>query len=129
MVSNKSYLIRAIRDWCVDQGLTPYMTIVTGFRGLKIPQNLQNQPQVIFNLADDAIDALMINPKEIVFDAQFSGVIEQLRIPMGCIIRLCAEENGEGLVFEAEEEDDETDQDAGEASGGASKRSHLTLVK
>jgi stringent starvation protein B len=87
MTSNRPYLLRAIYDWISDNGLTPYVLVDAAQPGVKVPAH------VVKNGGNDRI----------AFQARFSGVSQSIVIPMHAVLALYAQENGQGMMFPADE--------------------------
>jgi stringent starvation protein B len=108
MTSNRPYLLRAIYDWISDNGLTPYMLIDATAEGVRVPPQVVKNGQVVLNIAMRAVANLELGNDWIGFSARFSGVSHVVRIPVGAVLALYAQENGQGMMFPAEKEDGDT---------------------
>ena len=104
MSSNRPYLLRAIYDWISDNGLTPYLLIDATGEGVRVPPQVIKNGQVVLNIAMRAVANLKLGNDWIGFSARFSGVSHAVRIPVGAVLALYAQENGQGMMFPAEEE-------------------------
>jgi len=100
-VSTKPYLIRAIHEWCVDQGFTPYLAAVVDSNTL-VPPGAARDGQIVLNVGYDATHELSIGNELITFQARFGGVAHSLAIPVGNVVAIYARENGQGMAFEVE---------------------------
>jgi stringent starvation protein B len=144
MTSNRPYLLRAIYDWISDNNLTPYMLVDATRNGVRVPTHVIKNGQVVLNLAMRAVANLDLGNEWISFQARFSGVSHSIQIPIPAVLALYAQENGQGMMFPAEEEggDSPTDNppspptpepptDGGGTGGDNPKRSgsHLRVVK
>ena len=103
MSSNRPYLLRAIYDWISDNGLTPYLLIDATGEGVRVPPQVIKNGQVVLNIAMRAVANLELGNDLIGFSARFSGVSQVVRIPVGAVQALYAQENGQGMMFPAEE--------------------------
>jgi stringent starvation protein B len=99
MVSTKPYLVRAIFEWCVDQGLTPYLTVVVGPR-TRVPREFVRDGQIVLNIGPDATNQLLLGNEEITFQARFSGVAFPVVVPIDAVAAIYAKENAQGMAFE-----------------------------
>lgn len=140
-VSTKPYLIRALHEWCSDQGYTPYL--VVSVRGkMQVPMEYVKNGEIVLNISYNASRNLTLGNDFITFSARFNGISREIAIPVGAIVSIFAKENGEGMGFEYEmgmEQGMQTD--TAEASGEANpqpepeppkpsgNRSHLRVVK
>jgi stringent starvation protein B len=100
MVSTKPYLVRAIFEWCVDQGFTPYMTVTVGPR-TRVPREYVRDGQIVLNVGPDATSQLLMGNEEITFQARFNGVAFPVVVPIESVAAIYAKENGQGMAFEA----------------------------
>lgn len=105
MTSNRPYLLRAIYDWISDNGLTPYVLVDAAFPGVKVPAHVVKNGQVVLNLAMRAVAHLDLGNDRIAFEARFSGVSQSIVIPVQSVLALYAQENGQGMMFPADEND------------------------
>ncbi|QLG87024.1 ClpXP protease specificity-enhancing factor [Chitinibacter bivalviorum] len=105
-VSTKPYLLRAIHEWCSDQGFTPY--IVVAVRGkMHVPMEYVKGGEIVLNVSYNACRNLVIANDFVSFSARFNGVSRDIEIPVGAIISIFSRENGEGMGFEYEGVDGE----------------------
>jgi stringent starvation protein B len=103
MTSNRPYLLRAIYDWISDNGLTPYVLVDAALNGVKVPAHVIKNGQVVLNLAMRAVANLDLGNDVISFQARFSGVSQSISIPVAAVLALYAQENGQGMMFPADE--------------------------
>ncbi len=108
MSSNRPYLLRAIYDWISDNNLTPYILVDAGFAGVRVPPQVIKNGQVVLNLAMRAVVNLDMGNEWISFQARFSGVSQSIQIPVTAVLALYAQENGQGMMFPADEEGGDT---------------------
>lgn len=106
-VSTKPYLVRAIYEWCVDQGFTPYVAaIVDG--STRVPPGAARDGQIVLNMSPDATNQIELGNELITFQARFGGVAHGISIPIDNVVAVYARENGHGMAFEIEGADDAT---------------------
>ena len=98
-VSTKPYLLRAIWEWCVDQGFTPYLAALVD-EHTRIPPGYARDGQIVLNLSPDATGQLQMDNEYISFQGRFGGVAHSLVIPVANVIAIYARENGQGMAFE-----------------------------
>ena len=106
MSSNRPYLLRAIYDWISDNDLTPYLLVDAAADGVAVPPQVIKNGQVVLNLAMRAVAKLDLGNEWISFQARFSGVSQSIRVPVGAVLALYAQENGQGMMFPVEEQGD-----------------------
>lgn len=134
MVSTKPYLIRAIFEWCVDQGFVPYLT-VTVDGNTRVPRGHVKDGQITLNIGPEATQQLMMGNEEITFQARFNGAAFAVAVPIDAVAAIFARENGQGMAFEVgpaaqeQEEAASAESDAPEPPPPDKPRSHLTRVK
>ena len=102
MVTTKPYLIRAIYEWCGDQGFTPYLAVAVDAR-TRVPREYVKDGQIVLNVAADATGQLQMGNEEITFQARFNGVAFPVSVPVAAVAAIYARENGQGMAFEAGE--------------------------
>ncbi len=139
MSSNRPYLLRAIYDWISDNNLTPYVLVDAGYEGVRVPPQVVKNGQVVLNLAMRAVANLDLGNDWISFQARFSGVSQAIHIPVQAVLALYAQENGQGMMFPAEEggdapppsapEPDDTSAAPERAEKPKRGASHLRVVK
>ena len=97
--SRRPYLIRAIYDWCVDNGHTPHLLVAADYPGVNVPMQFVQEGRITLNLSPMAVQSLNIEDDPIWFSARFSGRPFEVIVPPGAVLAIFARENGEGLVF------------------------------
>ena len=107
MTSNQPYLFRAIYDWIVDNGATPYVLVDATGAHVKVPQQSIQNGQIVLNIAPQAVTNYQADESALSFSARFSGVAQQIYIPIQHILAIYAAENGQGMVFSQEFETNE----------------------
>lgn len=98
-VSTKPYLLRAIHEWCVDQGYTPYIAVVVDSR-TRVPQQYVKDGQIVLNLGPEAVQNLVMGNDVVTCAARFGGAAQTLSIPVDNVAAIYARENGHGMAFE-----------------------------
>ena len=106
MLSNRPYLLRAFYQWIVDSSCTPILVIDANHPRSKIPRDFVEGGEIVFNISPGAIRDLKMLNDIVEFKASFSGVIHFISAPVNAILAVYAEENGEGIFFDAEEDAD-----------------------
>jgi stringent starvation protein B len=119
MLSNRPYLLRAFYQWIVDSGLTPILVVDATNPTCLIPMDFAEGGEIVFNVAPSAVVNFKISNQQIDFRASFSGIGYDITAPVNAILAVYAEENGEGLFLDAEEESENDN------TAAAKPRSHL----
>jgi len=99
MVSTKPYLVRAMYEWCVDQGFTPYLTVQVD-QHTRVPSAYIREGQIVLNVGPEATHQLKIGNEQVTFQARFNGVAHQILVPIDNVAAIYARENGQGMAFE-----------------------------
>ncbi len=98
--STTPYLLRAIWEWCVDNGLTPYIAVkVDG--STRVPLEFVRNGEIVLNISADATRNLKIGNDLLQFSARFNGSSREVSVPIASVAGIFAKENGQGLAFQA----------------------------
>jgi len=98
----KPYLLRALYEWCVDNGYTPYVSVVVD-AATSVPVEYVRDGQIVLNIGPLATTRLKMGNELIEFSARFGGVAREIRIPVSRVVAIYARANGQGLSFELDE--------------------------
>ncbi len=96
--STRPYLIRALYEWCTDNGLTPYVAVQVD-DGVQVPREYVKDGEIVLNISFDATSALELGNEFIAFSARFAGKAREIMIPVDRVIAIYARENGQGMAF------------------------------
>jgi len=105
--STKPYLIRAIYEWCTDNGFTPYVAVFVD-ANTSVPREFVKNNEIVLNVSFDATSGLDIGNEWINFSARFSGVSRKISVPVENVLAIYARENGQGMAFPVERSIPET---------------------
>ena len=108
LTSTKPYMIRALHEWCVDNALTPHLLVAVNAQ-TRVPMAYVKDGEIVLNLSYGATKGLSIENDAITFSARFSGVSQSLYVPMQAVRGIFARENGQGMFFEIEAEQVDTE--------------------
>ena len=100
--STKPYLMRAIYEWCTDNGYTPYVAVVVN-ESTRVPREFVKDGQIVLNVSFDATSGLKIGNEALEFSARFGGVAREISVPVERVAAIYARENGHGMGFEVTE--------------------------
>jgi stringent starvation protein B len=130
MTSVKPYFIKALHEWITDNGLTPLVVVDATFPGVVVPESVVEDGKVVLNVSYDATQNLQMDDELLTLNARFTGVSHALIVPMESISAIYARENGKGMMFDIEHENqsDEEGQSESIKKNGPDKKSHLKLV-
>lgn len=98
-ISTKPYLLRAIYEWCTDSGYTPYLAVKVD-AGTTVPMEYVKKGEIVLNISFGATSGLKMDNDSIRFHARFGGVSREIFIPVGNVMAIYANENGQGMAFE-----------------------------
>ena len=98
-LSTRPYLIRAIYEWCVDSGLTPYLAVRVD-QQTEVPQAYVKDGEIVLNLSAGAVRNLEMGNEMITCNGRFGGAPFDLMVPVAAVIGIFAKETGQGLVFQ-----------------------------
>ena len=101
MPSTRPYLIRALHQWCMDHGFTPYLSVAVDGSVRVSRQHVVND-EIVLNVSTDATGGLVLGDEYIEFKARFGGVPQQIVVPVGRVSAIYARENGQGMAFPVE---------------------------
>jgi len=102
MQSTKPYLIRAIHEWCADQGFTPYLSVKVD-AATRVPREFVKDGEIVLNVGVEATHQLLMGNEEISFQARFGGKAFPVVVPIGRVMAIYARENGDGMAFDVSE--------------------------
>jgi stringent starvation protein B len=130
MTPSRPYIMRALYEWIVDNGCTPYILVDAGIDDVMVPEQYVKDGQIVLNISPTAVMELDISNEAVSFNGRFGGVATDIFVPVSAVIGIYARENGQGMVFEPEE-DQETppDDTPPEPSGKPEGRPSLKIVK
>jgi len=100
--STRPYLIRALHEWCSDNGFTPFLAVQVA-PGVQVPMEFVRDGQITLNVGLDATQGLQLGNEWIEFKARFGGVAREVLVPVGQVLAIYARENGQGMAFPAPE--------------------------
>ena len=129
MTSSRPYLLRAIYQWIVDNGLTPHILVNAEDEQVQVPRQYVEQGKIILNIAPMAVHGLTLGNEDVTFNARFGGTPMDIYVPMGRVLAIYARENGQGMMFGEEEDGDEPPPDDTGGDEPGSSRPHLKVVK
>ncbi|HWL27921.1 MAG TPA: ClpXP protease specificity-enhancing factor [Burkholderiaceae bacterium] len=97
--STKPYLIRALHEWCTDNGYTPHI-VVTVDANTVVPPAHVHDGQITLNIGTLATNRLVLGNEYIEFQTRFGGVTEQIFVPVAAVSAIYARETGAGMGFD-----------------------------
>jgi stringent starvation protein B len=96
--STRPYLIRALHDWCTDNGFTPYIAVYVD-ASVQVPTEYVKNGEIVLNVGFEATSNLKLGNELIEFKARFGGSAREIAVPVSHVIAIYARENGQGMAF------------------------------
>jgi len=97
--STKPYIVRAIWEWCADNGYTAYLAVQVD-ENTRVPVEFIKNGEIVLNVSADATHKLTLGNELVQFSARFGGLSRECSIPMVAVRGIFARENGEGMFFQ-----------------------------
>lgn len=127
-LSTRPYLIRAIYEWCVDSGLTPYLAVRVD-EHTEVPHAHVKDGEIVLNLSADAVRNLQMGNEMISCTGRFGGVPFDIMVPVVATIGIFAKETGQGLVFQGSDQPPPPANGGGGEAKPAAHKPNLKIVK
>jgi stringent starvation protein B len=96
--STRPYLIRALYEWCTDNGYTPFIAVLVD-ETVRVPTEFVKDGEIVLNISFDATSALKLGNEVIEFKGRFGGVARDIYVPVERVLAIYARENGQGMAF------------------------------
>ena len=100
-IPTKPYILRALYEWCVDNGYTPHLAVKVDSRTQVPPEYVKNG-EITLNVSPTAVHKLQMGNELVEFSARFAGVARQISVPIANVTALYARESGHGMTFDVE---------------------------
>ena len=102
----RPYMVRALYQWIEDNDLTPYLMVDAMADNVQIPREHVQDGRIVLNIASRATGNMSMENDYIHFSARFSGVSQEIWVPLTAVLGIYAKENHEGMFFDPNEYDD-----------------------
>ena len=102
MNSSRPHIVRALYDWIIENGCTPYILVNAFADDVEVPQEHVKDGQIILNISPSAVQSLFIRSEAIDFDGRFAGIPKRVYVPISAVMGIYAKENGQGMIFDPE---------------------------
>lgn len=96
--STRPYLIRALYEWCSENGFTPYVAVKVD-NTVQVPREYVQGGEIVLNVSMDATSSLKLGNDFIEFKARFGGKPREIMVPIERVMAIYARENGQGMAF------------------------------
>ena len=123
-------MIRALYEWIVDNRSTPYLLVDAHGDGVAVPLDFVNKEgQIILNISPNAVKNLEVTNEHVSFNAKFGGIPTDIYVPCNYILGIYARENGQGMIFEPENNQPTPPDDGAPGDPKQLRRPSLRVVK
>lgn len=129
MTSSTPYLIRALYEWIVDNGMTPYLLVDVSEVNVHFPQDLIKDNKIILNISPSAVINFLVDNATIEFSAKFSGVEKFISFPVSSVLAIYSREHGGGMTFDNKSRESSESASHGNDRSDNASPSFLRLVK
>ena len=116
MTSHRPYLLRALYEWVVDNGMTPHVLVDAGMPGVRVPRHAVKDGRIVLNIAERAVGGLRMDNDALRFSARFGGVSQSVLVPLQAVIAVYARETGQGMALPEDSHDAATPMGTGSAA-------------
>ena len=99
LIPTRPYLVRAVREWAMDNGLTPQLLVDAGVDGIVIPEGYVRDGKMVLNVHTQAVKVFELGNEVITFSARFGGISHAINLPIQAVLAVFARENLLGLYF------------------------------
>ncbi|WP_153099287.1 ClpXP protease specificity-enhancing factor [Paraburkholderia hayleyella] len=127
-ISTKPYLLRALYEWCTDNGYTPHLAVRVD-NMTRVPRQFVRDNEIVLNISFEATSQLKIGNELVEFTARFSGKAHKIEVPVANVLAIYARENGQGMAFPVETTDSTASHEATPEPGRLSAVSDTALVQ
>ncbi len=121
--STRPYLLRALHDWCTDNGFTPYLAVFVD-QSVQVPMEYVKNNEIVLNVGFEATSGLKLGNEFIEFKARFGGTSREILVPVDHVVAIYARENGQGMAFPVP-----TDTGSGKPAGAADARTGAPALR
>ena len=99
MIVPISYVLKALKNWMEDVGLTPNIKFKTCDSGVRIPEHLKESEVIALNIGREACRNFVIDDDYVGFDTRFSGNLFSVTVPITEITEIYAKEQSAGAYI------------------------------
>jgi stringent starvation protein B len=96
--STRPYLIRALYEWCTDNGFTPHLAVRVD-ETVQVPREYVQNGEIVLNISFSATSSLQLGNEFVQFKARFAGTARDIMVPVSRVMAIYARENGQGMAF------------------------------
>lgn len=128
-IPSRPYLLRALYDWILDNGWSPYIMVNAELSGVLIPKDLVSDKKIVFDISLDAAHDMKMDNNALEFDARFGSDVRHVYLPIMSIVAIYAKENSDGMIFPEEMGQENLSHQTESKSDNKKKKSSLTIIK
>lgn len=99
MIVPISYVLKGLKSWMEDIGLTPNIKFRSGDPSVRIPEHLRNSEIIALNIGRDACRNFVIDDNFVGFDTRFSGNLFSITVPIAEVTEIYAKEQSAGAII------------------------------
>ncbi len=104
MTSSRPYIVRALYEWILENSCTPYVLVNAMADDVEVPRQFVKDGQIVLNISPVAVMDLRVSDENVQFNGRFGGLPMDIYVPMTAVMGIYARENGQGMVFDLDEE-------------------------
>ena len=98
-IPTKPYLMRALYEWCLDNGYTPHLAVKVDAR-TQVPLEYVKNGEITLNVGPTAVHKMQIGNDLVEFSARFGGIARQISVPVANVFAIYGRETGHGMTFD-----------------------------
>lgn len=111
MTSTRPYLLRALYEWIIDNGLTPHVVVDAMADQVEVPQQFVEDGKIVLNMTPNAVRDMDIGNEFLSFSTRFAGKPQHILAPISAVLAIYAKESGEGMTFREEQSNEKLEPD------------------
>ena len=100
-ISTKPYLLRALYEWCTDNGFTPHIAVRVDNQ-TRVPRQFVRDGGIVLHIRFEATSQLQMGPEWPDVSVRISPNMHNTEVQVANEIELSARENGQGMAFPVE---------------------------
>lgn len=97
-------MLRALYEWILENDCTPYVLVNAMADNVEVPQQFVKNGQIVLNVSPVAVTELNLSNDSMQFNGRFGGIPLDVFVPMSAIMGIYSRENGQGMMFDPEDD-------------------------
>lgn len=106
MSALRTHLVQAVYNWAVEAGFSPFLLVDAATPGVQVPAGHIEEGRITLNIDPRAVRGFSLQDEVLSFQARFGGQPFLIVVPIFAVLAIYARENGRGLSFEGELDDE-----------------------